>query len=131
MAPEIKSSNYIKQVKIGEAVYDVYDESAHSECENISSAIQMLSGATPPTTSTVGVVGQTYYDTTGDSFYKCIAANQQSGTYTWKEHMSEIFSFGTSAPSNKKILWIDTNSATGGLKYYNGTSWVHVPVAYT
>lgn len=42
-----------------------------------------------------------------------------------------IFHVGTSAPSNTKLLWIDTNSTTGGLKYHNGSSWVHVPVAYT
>lgn len=38
---------------------------------------------------------------------------------------------GTTAPSNTSLLWIDTNASTGGLKYYNGSSWVHVPVAYT
>lgn len=41
------------------------------------------------------------------------------------------FSVGAAAPSNTKLLWIDTNASTGGLKYYNGTAWVHVPVAYT
>ena len=41
------------------------------------------------------------------------------------------FSAGTSEPSNTNLLWIDTNTSTGGLKYYNGSKWVHVPVAYT
>lgn len=36
----------------------------------------------------------------------------------------------TSAPSNTKTLWIDTTANTGGLKYYNGSAWVSVPVAY-
>ena len=44
--------------------------------------------------------------------------------------LTQVFHAGTSAPSNTNLLWIDTNSTTGGLKYYNGTSWVHVPVAY-
>ena len=35
-----------------------------------------------------------------------------------------------SAPSNTKTLWIDTTANTGGLKYYNGSAWVNVPVAY-
>ena len=35
-----------------------------------------------------------------------------------------------SAPSNTKTLWIDTTAGTGGLKYYNGSAWVNVPVAY-
>ena len=34
------------------------------------------------------------------------------------------------APSNTKTLWIDTTANTGGLKYYNGSAWVSVPVAY-
>lgn len=41
-----------------------------------------------------------------------------------------IFTFGTTAPEDTGILWIDTTEGTGGLKYYNGTAWVHVPVAY-
>lgn len=44
---------------------------------------------------------------------------------------SDVFSVGSSAPSNTKLLWIDTNATTGGLKYYNGSSWTPVPVAYT
>lgn len=42
-----------------------------------------------------------------------------------------VFSVGTTAPSNTKLLWIDTTATTGGLKYYNGSAWVHVPVAFT
>ena len=42
-----------------------------------------------------------------------------------------VFSAGTTAPSNTKLLWIDTTATTGGLKYYNGSAWVHVPVAFT
>lgn len=44
---------------------------------------------------------------------------------------SDIFYAGASAPANTKLLWIDTNATTGGLKYHNGSAWVHVPVAYT
>ena len=43
----------------------------------------------------------------------------------------DIFVAGGTAPSNTKLLWIDTNASTGGLKYYNGTAWVTVPVGYT
>lgn len=35
------------------------------------------------------------------------------------------------APSNTNLLWIDTTANTGGLKYHNGSAWVHVPVGYT
>ena len=47
------------------------------------------------------------------------------------EVMADVFYAGSSAPTNTKLLWIDTNTTTGGLKYYNGTAWTHVPVAYT
>lgn len=38
-----------------------------------------------------------------------------------------VFVVGTNAPANTNLLWIDP---TKGLKYYNGSSWVTVPVAY-
>ena len=53
---------------------------------------------------------------------------------------TDIFLSGPSAPDSgysgdeatkrRKLLWIDSNSTTGGLKYYDGSSWVHVPVAW-
>lgn len=41
------------------------------------------------------------------------------------------FVVGTSAPEDKLKLWIDTTADTGGLKYFNGSTWVSVPVSYT
>ena len=41
------------------------------------------------------------------------------------------FVAGTSAPADKLKLWIDTTANTGGLKYFNGSAWVPVPVSYT
>lgn len=38
---------------------------------------------------------------------------------------------GATAPEDTGVLWIDTTAGTGGLKYFNGSSWVHAPVAYT
>lgn len=45
--------------------------------------------------------------------------------------LNKIYSVGTSEPTDKLLLWIDTTENTGGLKYYNGSAWVHVPVSYT
>lgn len=45
--------------------------------------------------------------------------------------VTKMFHTGTTAPTNINLLWIDTNPTTGGLKYYNGTSWVVVPVSYS
>lgn len=47
------------------------------------------------------------------------------------DHTHTFFSIGTSSPSDTALLWIDTTADTGGLKYYNGSEWIHVPVAYT
>lgn len=44
--------------------------------------------------------------------------------------LTQVFHAGTLAPSNTNLLWIDTNTSSGGLKYYNGSSWTVVPVAY-
>lgn len=54
------------------------------------------------------------------------AADVGARPSTWKSYHA-----GTSAPSDTTQLWIDTTANTGGLKYYNGSAWVHVPVAYT
>lgn len=40
------------------------------------------------------------------------------------------FVAGSSAPADKKKLWIDTTAGTGGLKYWNGSAWTTVPVGY-
>lgn len=60
--------------------------------------------------------GVTFHDATGA---------QKVGTG------GKVYSVGTSAPENTKLLWIDTTSGTGGLKYYDGSAWKHVPVAFT
>lgn len=44
--------------------------------------------------------------------------------------LNMIFTYGTTAPSDTRLLWIDTSGSTGGLKFHNGSSWVHVPVSY-
>lgn len=41
------------------------------------------------------------------------------------------FVVGASAPADRLKLWIDTTANTGGLKYFNGSAWVPVPVSYT
>lgn len=40
-----------------------------------------------------------------------------------------IFYVGKTAPTDKKLLWIDTTS-NSGLKYYNGSAWVTMPVCW-
>lgn len=43
--------------------------------------------------------------------------------------LTKVFSIGTTAPTDTKLLWIDTTS-NSGLKYYNGSAWVTMPVCW-
>lgn len=45
-------------------------------------ALSAIIGSAAPTASTVGVVGQRYFDTVSELEYKCTAAS--GGIYTWK-----------------------------------------------
>lgn len=47
-----------------------------------------------------------------------------------KSEISPVYA-GTTAPTNTNSLWIDTTPDTGGLKYYDGSAWVTVPVRYS
>lgn len=42
-----------------------------------------------------------------------------------------LFVTGNTPPTQKNLFWIDPTPVTGGLKYWNGTDWEHVPVAYS
>lgn len=47
--------------------------------------------------------------------------------------VTDVFHRGTSAPSNTKLLWIDTSSGNGNglMKYYNGSSWVAISAIWS
>ena len=47
--------------------------------------------------------------------------------------VTDVFYAGTSAPSNTKLLWIDTNSSNGNglMKYYNGSSWIAISAIWS
>ena len=66
-----------------------------------------------------------------DSFGKPVAQNLYTGVTSVNGQTGEVtlsvFHVGTTEPSDTNVLWIDT---ANGLKYYNGTAWVTVPVAY-
>lgn len=48
---------------------------------------KVLNGTTPPTTSTVGVVGQFYLDTATKDLYQCVAVD--GGVYNWENVIPE------------------------------------------
>lgn len=49
------------------------------------SLYQTIKGNVPPTTATVGVVGNHYLDTNLGKFYVCTYVDTTNGTYTWEE----------------------------------------------
>jgi len=56
---------------------------------------------------------------------------QSGGGETGGEVTLAYYSIGTEPPENTKLLWIDTTEdGTGGLKYYTGSAWAAVPVAW-
>lgn len=54
----------------------------------------------------------------GDPYFKSFSALEFCGR-------------GEAPPENTNVFWIDPTPVTGGLKYHNGTAWVHVPVGYS
>lgn len=97
---------------------------------------ETVEGKGPPTASTPGVEGQRYLDTdTGDEWV-CTSSGETGQVWELtseppKPIAPAPFLAGPTPPENTEMLWIDTTAGTGGLKYWNGTAWVHVPVAYT
>lgn len=73
-----------------------------SDDPTINEALKLLGdakpiiGTTPPTTSTVGIVGQEYIDTAAKLVYKCTAAGATG--YTW-----EVYSAGRSTKVNTTL----------------------------
>ena len=43
---------------------------------------------------------------------------------------AKVFEFGTTAPTNTNLLWIDTTNGSV-LKYYNGTAWTAISSIYS
>lgn len=60
-----------------------------------------------------------------------VGAAASGHSHSFESLSGRVFHAGTSAPANTGLLWIDTTANTGGLKYHNGSAWVHVPVSAT
>ncbi len=72
------------------------DDPTINEALNLLGNAQPVIAATPPTTSTVGIVGQEYIDTAAKLVYKCTAAGDTG--YTW-----EVYSAGRSTKVNTTL----------------------------
>lgn len=92
---------------------------------------EKLAGGADPTPATAAQVGQIYVNTVTGEEWLCTAV-AADGKTTWEKRAAEriqIFAAGASAPERTDILWVDTTPVTGGLKYYDGSAWAHVPTA--
>lgn len=95
---------------------------------------EKLTGTADPTAQITAQEGQVYLNTATGQEFVC-AAVTEDGT-VWEERANsqvklDIFAVGTAPPEDRGLLWIDTDASTGGLKYWDGAKWAHVPVAYT
>lgn len=59
-----------------------------------------------------------------------LAQGPESAPVFMKLSDLSMFAAGTTPPTTNQF-WIDPTPVTGGLKYFNGAEWVHVPVAYS
>ncbi len=114
--------------------------------EKTLSGQEKIPGTSAPTGQVSAKVGQIYINVITGEEWKCVSADG-SGTVWEKQTSSSVgltaqqvgakesgwkpYHFGSSAPSDTTQLWVDTTPNTGGLKYHNGSDWVHVPVSYT
>lgn len=96
--------SYLDQITVDSTTYDLQDSGAQRVTLTESSA---------PTTSTVGVVGQHYIDTSATvPPYEYVCINVSSGTYTWEPiGENEIYVGDTTPTGIAQQLWIDTGSS--------------------
>ena len=109
-------------------------EARIASAEKTLNGLEKIPGSVPPTAQITAQVGQVYINTATGEEWVCVKADAD-GT-EWEKRETQklqvgVFSAGTAPPEDKHLLWIDTTANTGGLKYHNGSAWVHVPVAYT
>ena len=85
-----------------------------------------LSGDITLTAQDVGAAASGHSHTAQD-----VGAAPANHGHSFESLSGRVFHAETSAPANTGLLWIDTTANTGGLKYHNGSAWVHVPVSAT
>lgn len=80
--------SYIDQITVGSTTYDIQDSNAQRK---------ILEGAGAPTTSTVGTLGQHYYNTSATQPpYEYVCVGISGSTYTWLPFGMTILKYGAS-----------------------------------
>ena len=100
--------------------------------------ITMASNYTP--SGNYDVATKLYVDNKTSGMATQTYVNNQISTAT-ASIVTDVFATGSTSPDNgysgteatkrRKLLWIDTGASDPGLKYYNGSSWVTVPVRWS
>lgn len=92
---------------------------------------EKIPGGSDPTPQVAAKVGQIYINTATGQEWVCTAVSADGTVWAPRSDIKinlDVFAAGTTPPSDTKLLWIDTTANTGGLKYWNGSAWAHVPV---
>lgn len=110
----------------GVRLYDKLDEDAAATGDAYLTVRKVRQENIPP----VGVSGTLYITEQGGVYFagdggQVIPLHGGGGAASPTQ---AIFSAGTTAPENTGLLWIDTGA--GVTKYYNGSDWATLPVAW-
>lgn len=138
------AENAQKAAQDAQATADAAEEAI---AEALADALSQIENASDYVTSSELTTTLSSY-ATEDYVDQAIANNVDFTGYATEDYVdnaiaamvSDIWYYGSSSPDTgysgdeatkrQKLFWIDSNTSTGGLKYYDGSSWVHVPVAW-
>lgn len=83
------------------------------------SLYQTIKNAGAPTSTTVGIVGQTYLDTTTSTYYICTSVSTTITFYTWEKLTGKLDASGGTVTGT---ILLDTYNSDGdiSMKFYNG-----------
>jgi hypothetical protein len=124
--------------KLGEELRtELIDQTFDASSENAQSGVAVEAAMSAAVNDALTTVRDELIDQT----FNASSENAQSGVAVeaalakLREDISKIpdspsFLAQAEEPTDHAVLWIDTK-ADGGLKYYNGSSWVTVPVRFS
>lgn len=109
-------------------------ESLSSDLDSTKSSVSTLSSDLGTTKTSISTLSSDLSSTKSTvSTLSSDVSNAKSSISSLNTTVSSlpknIFYVGTTAPTDTKLLWVDTTS-NSGLKYYNGSAWVTMPVCW-
>lgn len=105
----------------------VSTDGANPMTGNLNMASHKITNVSSPTAAS---------DATNKQYVDTQATNALNNAKTYVDTQLASFSttpfhLGTSAPTNTKLLWIDTTGGNSILKYYNGSTWKTITSIYS